>query len=271
MKRLRNGVALVTAAATLAITWAPVASASGRPPCLVSDEATGTGHHSLQAAIDAGGAGAILLLKGTCAGASTVPRDLTIRGRSNKPFGAATLDGEWSGTVLTIEAGVSVTVEDVTITRGEGSGAHGAGGVVNHGRLSGGGITNQGTLVLQDSAVTHNASLYGGGVVNEGVAHLVRSLVADNEAGREGGGILNGSYLGSAVGPLTLTDSVIRDNHAYYGGGIHGPGVVTIVGTTTIGGNSALSGDGIYNAGTVTGVTGGTFTPPNTPDDCVGC
>jgi hypothetical protein len=66
------------------------ANSAGRPPCIVSNEHTPLGSRSLQEAIDAAAADDMLVFKGTCLGTSTIDKNLTLQGVSNKPFGIAT-------------------------------------------------------------------------------------------------------------------------------------------------------------------------------------
>ena len=82
---------------------APAASAAGRPTCLVSNQRTGVGTRSLQAAVDASSPGDTLIVKGTCVGGTTIPKSLTIRGQSNPAFGPATLDGGGTQRVLFVD------------------------------------------------------------------------------------------------------------------------------------------------------------------------
>lgn len=143
--------------------------------------------------------------------------------------------------------------------------------------FSGGGIENHGDLTLIESIVTRNSSLFGGGILNEGTARLIRSKVTGNTA-LSGGGIHNGPTFqpGSGSETLVLIGSKVNGNSAQYGGGIYNKGVVTLHSRTRIGGNTAAAvgqGGGIFNdpGARVTGIRHRTFTPANTPDDCVGC
>ena len=123
-------------------------------------------------------------MKGTCVGSTTITKDLAITGKSNPGFGPAALDADHAGRVLTISAGVTVTLTGLTI----------ASGTATTGR----GIHSDGTLTLVDSVVAGNtAGSYGGGITNrtrpsisEPSVTLVDSIVTGNTAG-SGGGIAN--------------------------------------------------------------------------------
>jgi hypothetical protein len=217
------------------------------------------GSDNLQAAITAAAPGSTLLIKGRCAGNFTVPKNLTLTGSPT-----ATLDGVGSGRTVTVAGGVVVTMNNLTITGGNVSGAGPAG--------AGGGILSlTATLTLNHCLVTGNtASSAGGGIVSgslgpvqAGLLTLNSTSVTNNVAvgngGGGGGGILN--HNGTAI----LNNSTVRGNSGPGGGGIAsgngnggvgGGGVVTITGSS-ISGNTATAGPqggagGIANGGTLT-------------------
>jgi hypothetical protein len=125
----------------------------------------------------------------------------------------------------------------------------------------GGGIDNAGTLTITGSDISDNTALEGGGISNTGILTLSDTTVRRNAAtaipfnggysGGFGGGILN------AVATLTLTNSVIGDNKATFGGGgIQTQFAVANLIDCTVLGNSATelssTGGGIYqNLGTL--------------------
>jgi nitrous oxidase accessory protein NosD len=95
---------VLVAAALLAST--PGASAAGPTAvdCSTAD---------LQAAIESAAPGATLAVKGTCWGSFTIGKDLTVRGQ-----GTAVLDGQGSGTMLTVASSATVQLAGLTITGG---------------------------------------------------------------------------------------------------------------------------------------------------------
>jgi hypothetical protein len=128
-----------------------------RPSCLVSNKRTGLGSGSLQAGIDAAASGDTLLVKGTCVGSSTVTKDLSIRGKSNRAFGIATLNGDHlGGSVLSVAGGVTVAISKLSVTNGA--------------AVDGGGIANgdASTVILSHSTVAGNTAQHGGGIFNSG-------------------------------------------------------------------------------------------------------
>jgi hypothetical protein len=145
------------------------------------------------------------------------------------------LDGEGK---LTVDGGDAHRVFRNTV------GGQGPGGVewmaelrrfeVNGGRAEmGGGILNEGTLVLTNSTVSGNTAAGfdlpeggGGGIFNTrwGKLTLVNSFVSDNTAGGGPGGDIFGS-----------------------GGGIYNEGRLTLTNTTLFGNTSSMSGGGLFN------------------------
>lgn len=87
----------------------------------------------------------------------------------------------------------------------------------------GGGFYNDGTLMIQDSAVRGNrANTNGGGIYNGqgGRAELVRTAVDDNIAGAGGGGLYE-----AGDGRIILVDTLVERNTATDGGGIFNAGI----------------------------------------------
>ena len=144
------------------------------------------------------------------------------------------IDGGGLGSVVDVSSTPSahVTISHVTIRNG-------------HGKGTGGGIDNHGTLTISNSTITGNNSgtLFtlsrGGGIGNSGTLTVVNSTISGNVAGTEGGGIYN-------AGTLTVSKSTISGNTAggfecqndAFGGGIY----IYTSGTTTVS-NSTLSGN----------------------------
>jgi hypothetical protein len=259
--------AVLTAAATLA---------GGVAAAPVSYTCTGiasTDQASLQTLI-AGGGTIVLHGPHVCVGnfvASSVT--VTIVGSGS----GATMDGRGTGSVL-IAVDSTVTLENLTLTNGLGSGADddpsGVGGA-NGGALStvdstltvdrcvitanraadqGGGIhAAESTLVLTDSTVSNNVSAEGGGGIDaddDVDLTLTRSTVSGNATGPHGGGVelFDGS--------LTVTDSTITRNKVTdstdfrSGGGIwSGLSVVTLTRSTVNGNTSTEFGGGIGFSG----------------------
>jgi predicted outer membrane repeat protein len=179
----------------------------------------------LQAAINAAAPGATLTL---CPGTWLLSATLVIA-KNLMLIGAGTgqsiLDGGIAVRVLQIGSGATVTVQDLTITKGRAAGTTVPTGF-------GGGIFNEGTLTLRGVAVTGNSATQGGGIYSSaGTLTLESGSIVGgtnpgdgNTAGDAGGGIFNDG------GTLTLAaGSRVTGNHAFVGGGIFsGGGPVTL-------------------------------------------
>jgi hypothetical protein len=129
----------------------------------------------------------------------------------------------------------NVTLSKLTISGANGFGVANNGTLtINNGAISGnvggggGGVRNNGTLTINNSTISGNQGLYGGGIDNYGTLKINSSTISRNRAfqlcitrqnchGGIGGGILNQG------GTLTINNSTISGNSAKVGGGISGP------------------------------------------------
>ncbi len=143
-----------------------------------------------------------------------------------------TIDGANAYRVFYVNAGVTATLDGLTIA---------------HGRADfGGGIYNQGNLTVTNSLVTGNSALgsdhWGGGILNARFSTLtVRgSTFSGNSADDRGGGIYN-------QGTLTVTDSTFVGNSAAIGGGVYSHIATMTLSNSTFSGNIARSCGGVYN------------------------
>ena len=259
--------------ALLATTPATAASATA---CRVKNFDTGVTSNSLQKAVKAARPGHRLVVRGTCKGSTTIAKNLTIRGVRSATLGQPILDGAKRGTVMSVKPKAKVTLRHLTVRRGVAG--------------TGGGIVNQGILVLGDVIVRANSAAYGGGVYNYGSLTLngsssIRANVtvtpgrADNSGSHtrvgsgsspaltpdvSGGGVLN-------AGTLTMNgSSSIHGNRTdIWGGGVYNAGTLTLNGSSSISGNRAGDiGGGVYNVGDFSGVVCGGNVHHNLPDDC---
>jgi hypothetical protein len=278
------------------------ASACGDEPvtvttCLVMDTNTNQAYTTVQAAVTAAAAGHTLTVQGTCAGTTTISKNLTLTGQPASGNPVPTLNGNQAGKVVTIARGATVTINSLTITGGLSNGCCGA-GISNSGTLTlnndtvqgnkmtsgagGGGIGNSGSLTLNNTSVTNNTTLDpqnffggggGGGIWSNATVTLNGSSSITGNSGLQGGGI------GAFGGTVTLNDtSSISGNSAggnlsfAGGGGIYMSNTtVTMTGSATITGNtSPTHGGGIFHAsGTLVGAVAGTGgnVYNNTPDN----
>ena len=187
-----------------------------------------------------------LTLQGAENGAVTTLRDPTTGADTGITVNTASGTVDIQGcTVTGFMTGVSVTAGTVELNDDTISGNNNPNG-------DGGGIYNNGTLMVAGSTVSGNSAGIGGGIYNNGTLTASRSTVSGNStavvSGGSGGGIYNHAT-------LTLTDSTICDNFAStlgIGGGIDNGGGTLKIEQSTISGNSAFSGGGIVNFATLT-------------------
>jgi len=206
-----------------------------------------------KAVTNAGDGGVIILTPGTYNIDSTITinKNLTIRGA-----GADTIIVAGGlGGIFAISSGCTVTIENITLTGGKGSGTEG-----------GGAIYNAGTLELIDCTFTGNevGNRNGGAICNySGELTLTGCTFTGNEAGGNGS---SGAIYNSG-GELTLTGCTFTGNKAGSSGGaiFNSGGELTLEDCTFTGNNATKNGGAICDYGTLT-LTGCTFTGNNATD-----
>ena len=155
---------------------------------------------------------------------------------------AAIVSGGNSTRVFKVPANTRVTIERLTITKGQ----------VNNG--DGGAIWNQGNLTIKGSVISDSNSDTGGGIYNVGSRSATGNLVLENtrvknNAASTGGGIRND------FASLTLkASSVVVNNTAVNGAGIYNGSlsVLTMQDRSSVTGNTADLGGGLFNDGNLT-------------------
>jgi hypothetical protein len=185
------------------------ADASGKPITITFAAAAGQPFATAQTitlAAPMGSSQAALDLSNTTAGAS-----ITIQG----PAAGVTISGGGKYTVLRVEPGVTAFLSGLTIANGNASVPDPA--AYGNPEYDGGGIYNEGNLVLSDSTLTSNTATYDGGGLysvglgsGAGLAHvaLADDTFSNNQAASGiGGGIDN--WLSS---PMTLTGVTLYQN-----------------------------------------------------------
>jgi hypothetical protein len=236
----------------LALSAAPTARAA----TLIVTNIADSGPASLRAAvvnaadgdtIDATGVSGTILLT---SGELLATNSLTIVGPGQDIL---SVNGNASSRVFRIGSNAVVAIAGFTITNGL---ANDGGGIFNEGTLvvestrfggniaeRGGGIHSAGSLVISNCAFLDNSVEHsGGGIYGIGPVSLLNCTLNDNDAGVAGGSVAN-------FGALTVSDCTIDGNESGSGGGIYNEsGSVTVSNTSFIR-NSAEWGGGIFNNG----------------------
>ncbi len=186
-----------------------------------------------------------------------VSSSLSIRGTGAEEI---TISASNQSQVLRVDDGSSSTTRDVSVsgvTLADGNGADG-GAVWSNESLRilrsvisgssaqrGGGVFSERDLVLEDVTLSGNQANVGGAIFNNyGDLTLTRSTIMANSASGQGGGLFN-------YGNGTLENATISANSA----GTAGGGVVNYIYSeldvrfSTITGNTASLGAGVYNTG----------------------
>jgi hypothetical protein len=145
------------------------------------------------------------------------PPGLTISGMTIQNGSDAPAGGIYA------EQGTVVNLANSTVTGNQASGAQ----VDKYAFAAGGGITNRGTMTVQDSTVYNNDSYAsgtpfpffgGGGIDNLGQLTISGSTVDQNYANQLGGGIFQG--FSKYPSSMKVSDTTVSNNYADYGGGI---------------------------------------------------
>src|SRR3954465_7144752 len=122
------------------------------------------------------------------------------------------IQGSGSSRVISVAAGVSVSVIGVTVTGGRA------------GSEDGGDILNAGSLHLLNTRVTDGQAINGGGIANTGSLAVRAPLVAHNAAPLNGGGIASSGSTEDLK--VAVFESTVYKNAASQAGGISSLGEV---------------------------------------------
>lgn len=213
-------------------------------------------------------------LGGAIALSSTLPQvtdhQLTINGAASPDI--TIYGGQAMVQIMQVASGAGLKLKNLTIAHGVLFNANG-GGILNDGALiisnsafsdnavvmtngfgsAGGAIDNEGTLTVTNSMFSGNTAFFdGGAILNDGTLKVTNSTFLDNATVEEAGGILNN-------GTLIVTNSTFsgNSNQAGNGGGIQNEGLLTVVNSTFSGNscgtnNQFGNGGGIENDGLLT-------------------
>ena len=195
----------------------------------------------------------------------SIPFNLTLNGAK-----AATtiIDGTNTTNVLTVGAGISLQLSNLTIKNGVGY--SGGGGVDNAGTLtvnnslfyvntalSGGAIFNTGMTSITNTTFSGNSPYFFGhsascgAIDNRSAMTITTSTFVNNFANNNttaGGAICNGGTM--TIADTTFSNNSSAGNNGGYGGAIYAyAGTLNVVNSTFSGNSATTSGGAIYNQG----------------------
>ncbi|MGA2247496.1 MAG: choice-of-anchor Q domain-containing protein [Verrucomicrobiota bacterium] len=243
------------------------ATASAQVVANISDSGPGTLRSALTNAVN----GAVITFNPSLSGA-TITLSNTLAINTNLTIDASALpggiriNGNHSVQIFIVAHGTSNVLNSLTLTNGYSS-------------ENGGGIENNGTLMMNECTVSGNGAAYGGGIYNSGNTLSMANCIVSGNSAKYGGGICinnretivtmnqctfsgniasgSGNGIGGGIydedGMLTLTNCTFAGNHAaYYGGGIANESAAAILNECTLSENDGDAGGGIDNSGTLT-------------------
>ena len=186
----------------------------------------------------------------------TVNKNLTIQGEGATQTIVQAEENSIVATsrVITVTAGISVSLKNLTVRNGNADGV----GIDGYG----GGILNQGNLTIENAVVMGSEAEIGGGIANisgtgDANISIVNSTISENTAYQSGAGIVNFAPQSGSASEINLFNVTISENDSNgAAGGIlnqatAGTARITLY-NTTISNNSAEGGGGgggIYSYG----------------------
>lgn len=196
--------------------------------------------------------GNVTIKNGTINGGYAVRYSDTTDGVSIMTTGASDATGYVYAPLISVQPEGSLTLDNVVVT----GSVNGNGGTPAANQY-GGGIVNEGTLIVKNNSEIANcwSDTPGGGIYNKGILRLQGSSVKRCGSAKEGGGIYNASgaaaYLEAAtngLGSSVSYNSTIYEYDTSKGGGIYNGGSLSLGAGTQIRRNAAYqAGGGIYS------------------------
>ena len=217
--------------------------------------------------------GTVTIADGTYSGTGntnlTITKNMNITGQSQK---GTIIDGTNTNWIFKINNGVTVNIQNLTLTNGNTTSDGGA--IYNQGTInslsgctftgntangSGGAIYNQGTInSLSGCTFTGNIATYGAGgaIYNQGTITSVSGCTfTGNRATYAGGAIYNQRNINSVSGCTFNSNTATT-----FGGAICNQGTINSLSGCTFTGNTATNGGAINNFAVINSVSGCTFT-----------
>lgn len=189
----------------------------------------------------------------------TISSDVTINGAGANLL---TVSGNDASGVFRIDGNSDVILDSLSIVDGRTSFTQGGGirnsstgevvvsnsMIVGNSASNGGGVWNNGQMILINSTVANNSTQsgsgggFGGGVLNRGGALQVINSTLSGNSGTRGGGLYTFSG-----GSVALTNVTVTDNTAQSGGGLFRSGSTMTVNNSIVSGNSTGNVQGNFS------------------------
>src|SRR5258708_27807725 len=176
-----------------------------------------------------------------------IPANVSINGG-----GLVTISGRNRARIFRVNAGASLTLNNISMAYAAANGAGNGDGGGN-----GAGILNEGGIVsVTDSTILNSRSEENGAAVynKSGTMSLIRTLLWNNTAGNNGGAV------GVEQGAMSIGNTTISGNFASNGGG----GVFNNTGTLVITNSTIFNNNAGFGASALLNNTGGQITAKNT-------
>jgi hypothetical protein len=178
----------------------------------------------------------VYIAAGTYDETDTIAADVNLVGAGAS---TAVIDGTGSGTVLTIDDGLTVNISGLTVENGSGNPA-------------GGILFPSGTLTLTNDTFSGNQGYFAGAIDEYAAGQL--TATGDTFTGNSGA---DGGAIFTRGTTTTLTDDTFYGNSGTNGGALAvGGGTVTATDDTFAGNSASSAGAAIYNSGFGGGETG---------------
>ncbi len=180
--------------------------------------------------------GVVTIADGTYSGTGntniTINQNMTIQGLSQN---GTIINGTGNNWIFNIQPGITVTLENLTLTNGYTTDVGGA-------------ICNFGNLTVNNCNFTQNRAIRGGAIYNPGNLTVNNCTFSNNQASIDGGAIWN--YVYTASSTCIINQSTFTNNTANYGGAIMNYDIMgpftCIINQSTFTGNHAY-----YNGGAI--------------------
>ncbi|MCP4424706.1 MAG: hypothetical protein GY803_09455, partial [Chloroflexi bacterium] len=214
-----------------------------------------TVYSSLQTAVEVAPSGDTVQVDGICYGVNFqigqeitqtlyINKDLTLNGDWDYQDNiSATLDALYRGRVLFIANNGTVTVTNIILQNGDAATAGLSDG-------DGGGVWNDGSLILRNSKIMSNKADNGGGIYNNNTSNLLdlHNVAIERNTAVNGGGLYQGG------GSLILDGNRLYNNTASNNGGAiylaQATGILDVWNNFIYNNTANNFGAGLYNGGT---------------------